>query len=75
MATREDLCAFVTAMHADLVAHPGEWENHTLERFLEALNASIDAVEQSYRNEGQQVPDPPTWSLFALILKVATEYE
>ena len=45
--TREDLVAFVRALLADLVenADKAEWENPTLERYLEALAAWTEDLD------------------------------
>ena len=37
--TREDLATFVAALRRDLLGSPDDWENPTLERYLEALAA------------------------------------
>lgn len=60
-----DLARVVEAMHADLVAHPDEWENHTLERYLEAL-AAVMADNDA---------PAPSWSQIARFLVAASGYE
>ena len=60
-----DVAAVIARMVADLRARPGEWENHTLERFLEALAGYL----------GDQQPQSAEWSLFAEALVAATGYE
>jgi hypothetical protein len=37
--SRTDLVKFLHELHADYTNNPDSWENHTLERFLEALAA------------------------------------
>jgi hypothetical protein len=37
--SRPDFVAFVAELEADLKSHPNEWQNLTLEIFLEALGA------------------------------------
>jgi len=39
--TPEGLAAFVDALRRNLAAHPDQWENATLDAFLEALAAVI----------------------------------
>jgi len=41
-----DVARVLTAMVDDLRAHPDEWENFTLDRYLEALAALMDSVDQ-----------------------------
>ena len=70
-----DVARIVEQMLADLRAHPDEWENPTLERFLDALAASLDAVEPLHANRGEAVPSQPTWKLLAELLVMASGYE
>ena len=42
--THADLAAIIEAMRDGLTEHPDEWENHTLECFLDALAALTDAL-------------------------------
>ena len=70
-----DAARIVEEMLHDLQCHPTEWENGTLERFLEALSASLDSLPNSYANRGVQFPNPPTWKLFAELLVMASGYE
>ena len=64
---RPDLARLVQAMRSDLVVHPGEWENGTLERFLDALAALLEQPERT--------PEGPTWHQLAQLLVTATGYE
>jgi hypothetical protein len=73
--TRHDLGQFVGALRAELAANPEEWENPTLDRFLEAMEAWIADSEGYYKNQGQAPADPPTWKTFGDILIAARMYE
>jgi hypothetical protein len=70
-----DLTQIVQRMLSDLLAHPDEWENPTLDRFLEALAASLESFPWLYANRGEQFPAAPTWKIFAEALVRATGYE
>jgi hypothetical protein len=59
----------------DLRGHPTEWENHPLDRFLEALAAHLDALPHGYANRGEPFPAQPTWQLLAEVLVAASGYE
>jgi hypothetical protein len=65
--TSKDLAAIVQRMREDL-AEGGqeEWENRTLDAFLETLAAVLDDVD---------LPAPPSWSDVADVLVTATGYE
>jgi hypothetical protein len=78
--SREDLLRVITQMRDDLAgtgAH--EWENPSLERFLEALQGFLADLDGYYASRGQQPPaQPPAqpdWGLLATALVAATGYE
>jgi hypothetical protein len=76
VATREDLRRLVAQMHSDFVESGVlEWENATLERFLEAMAAYLGDLDGYFRNRGESVPDQPDWHLVALLLVAASGYE
>jgi hypothetical protein len=69
--TREDFAGFLTAVLADFRATgASEWENGTLDRFLDAFSAFADA-----RVVDAQEQEQASWRLFAEIVRAATGYE
>jgi hypothetical protein len=70
-----DVAGIVQQMLTDLREHPNEWENGTLERFLDALAASLEALPAAHTNRGEQTPTQPTWQLIAKTLVKASGYE
>ncbi|HYZ52125.1 MAG TPA: hypothetical protein VE733_01245 [Streptosporangiaceae bacterium] len=70
-----DVAQIVQRMLSDLLAHPDEWENPALDRFLEALAASLEALPDAYANRGEQFPKSPTWETPAEALVMASGYE
>ncbi|MEV6272932.1 hypothetical protein AB0L64_37585 [Kribbella sp. NPDC051936] len=70
-----DLARVLEAMRADLLDHPHEWENHTLERYLDALAAIIGSLDSLLANRGENLPEQPTWALIAELLVAASGYE
>ncbi|RKN18959.1 hypothetical protein D7147_16290 [Micromonospora musae] len=70
-----DLARVVDEMLNDLREHPADWENPTLERFLDALSATLDALPHLHANRGETLPDQPTWKTFAEALVMASGYE
>jgi hypothetical protein len=75
VTTIADVAEVVRRMLGDLISHPDEWENPTLERFLEALAASLDGIPHGYANRGEQFPEDPTWEILAAVLVMASGYE
>lgn len=75
ITSKEDLARFVGALRRDLKEHADEWENPTLETFLEAMESWIESTDGFYRNKGQEAPPIPNWKTFADILYAARIYE
>jgi hypothetical protein len=70
-----DFVDFVNNLRADLNAHPKEWENNTLDRFLEALSAWTQDMDGYYENHHFPVPTSPSWRDLAEMLLAAKYYE
>jgi hypothetical protein len=75
VSSHADVAQVAERMLADLRAHPAEWENPTLERFLDALAASLEGLPGLYANRDDHFPEPPTWKIFAEALVMASGYE
>jgi hypothetical protein len=76
VTSREDFARFVAAFRADLLTNPKEWENQTLEDFLDALSRYVEDVPGYLKNVRSAVhPEIPSWQLFAITLCGARVYE
>lgn len=75
VASHADVTRVVEEMLSDLRQHPDQWENLTLERFLDALSASLSALPSLYANEGKELPEQPSWRILAEVLVMASGYE
>ena len=73
--TRDDVVRVVERMLEDLRAHPDEWENATLPRFLDGLVVSLGALDGLYANRDEALPAQPTWRVLAEVLIMASGYE
>ncbi|MFF2525624.1 DUF7660 family protein [Streptomyces liangshanensis] len=72
---REALAAFVAHLREDHARHGDDWENPTLDRFLEALAAWITDAPGSYAHREQELPAGGDWTFFARALSAARFYE
>ncbi|MFE4959485.1 hypothetical protein ACFRCW_37240 [Streptomyces sp. NPDC056653] len=72
---REALAAFLARLREDHAQHGTEWENQTLDRFLEALGAWIADAQGSYTYLKQDLPLEGDWTFFARALSAARIYE
>ena len=74
--TRADFCAFVAALLQNYKDRPGDWENASLEAFLEGVAAFSRDFPGYVSNSGANIdPEQPSWSGFAEILIAARVYE
>jgi hypothetical protein len=73
--SRDELVSFVQGLREDYLGRGHEWENQTLDRFLEALAAWMHAAPGWYQNFGKELPDGGDWTFLARALQAATVYE
>jgi hypothetical protein len=73
--SREELVAFVHDLHQDYLRRGHDWENQTLDRFLEALAAWMASSDGWYQNFGKELPAGGDWTFIARALSAATVYE
>lgn len=75
---RDGFHKFLTLLKEDLQNNPGEWENKTLDSFLEAMATYTKAIEHYYANNNIDINidnSNPLWRVFADILLGAKIYE
>lgn len=73
--TRIDLANFIGRLKNDLELNSAEWENPTLERFLEAMEAWVESMDGYAKNVGDTECLTPSWQTFAKILLASSIYE
>ena len=74
--SRTAFAQFLKLLRQDLQAAPEKWENTSLPRFLEAMQAYTLDIQGYYDNTGQRVDaNQASWQLFADILRGAHIYE
>lgn len=73
--SRDELVAFVRGLHQGCLRRGHEWENQSLDHFLEALAAWMDDAPGWYRNAGERLPEEADWTFLARALRAATGYE
>jgi hypothetical protein len=75
VSSRQDLARFVELLRDDLRDHRDEWENDTLERYLDALAACIEHLDGYFQNVGMPIPEDVRWKLLGQLLLTAKVYE
>ncbi|GAA3362026.1 hypothetical protein GCM10017744_051090 [Streptomyces antimycoticus] len=73
--SREALVCHILSLRDDLLTRSNQWENPTLESYLEAPAAWIEGSPGWYRGFGQEMPTDGDWKLFARALSAAVVYE
>ncbi|MFI5965125.1 hypothetical protein ACIA8J_23520 [Streptomyces asoensis] len=74
VTSRENLVAFIAHLRDDFAERGEQWENPTLDCFLEALAAWIDASPFLYKNFQREMPPHGDWAFFARALGAAVVY-
>lgn len=73
--SREDLIKFIFDLRNDLHKNKENWENVTLENYLEAMEAWTNDMDGYFMNIKQPMPEQPSWKLIAKILYASSMYE
>lgn len=73
--TKEDFVGFLELLAQDFRSNPHEWENKSLESYLEAAASWTEDMDGYYRNYNLPVPENVNWKVFADILMAAKMYE
>jgi hypothetical protein len=73
---KEDFVRFLQLYFRDFQMNRNNWENNSLEYFLEAMAAWVDDMDGFYKQEGKEFdPEKPTWKNFGEILLATRMYE
>jgi len=73
--TRDDFVDFVRVLASDTRQNPTEWENDTVERYLEAIGAWVQDMNGYFINTKQPLPQHVEWRIIGQILLAAKIYE
>ena len=68
VTSKTEFIQFVAELRQDLAQNPTEWENPTLERFLEAMAAWLQDTRQ-------RPAEDLSWHFLAQLLIAASSYE
>jgi hypothetical protein len=72
---KEDFINLIDSLVQNLKTNPSEWENNTLESYLEAIKAWTEDMEGYYANNSLKMPTNVNWQVFSDILSAAKVYE
>ncbi|MGH2271260.1 DUF7660 family protein [Anaerohalosphaeraceae bacterium U12dextr] len=72
---KNDLASFIKLLLDDLKNNENDWENATLERYLESMSAWLADSDGLSLNLGKELPKQPDWNTIGDILLAAKYYE
>jgi hypothetical protein len=72
---KNDLARFIQLLISDLKNNENEWENISLEDYLESMSAWLLDSDGLSLNLGEEMPKQPNWSTIGKILLAAKYYE
>ena len=73
--SKDDFTAFVGLLQQDFQNNTAEWENKTLDTYLEAIQRYTEDLDGYFMNQNVPVPENVPWKVFAVILLAAKMYE
>lgn len=73
--TKEDFINFLGKLATDKKNNPVEWENKTIENYLESIQSWIEDMDGYYENNNIEVPKNIDWNFFATVFYVGKIYE
>ena len=65
--SKEEFISFIDELKKDLITNETEWENLTLEDYLDAI--------RGWMEDTNSLPNNPNWSTFAEVLMSGKVYE
>jgi hypothetical protein len=72
--TKKEFTQFIDNLRADFIENKEQWENKTIEDYLEAVSRYIEDIDGYYTNQEIDL-EKVDWKVFADILKGSSMYE
>jgi len=73
--TKKDFIIFVNLLKEDYTNNKEEWENPSIDMFLDAMAVWTEHIERYYKNSEEEIPKDIPWKIFADILLASKIYE
>jgi hypothetical protein len=75
ITNKQQFLEFMQLLIDDFKNNPNEWENKTVNDYLDAIKSWTDDMDGYYVNNNLPVPTNVNWQVFANILIAAKMYE
>jgi len=73
---RKEFINFIEKLRVDFIKNKAQWENKTIEDYLEAMSAYVEDIDGYYKNTNQDVDlEKIDWKVFSDVLKGSSLYE
>ena len=74
--TKQEFIHFIENLKTDFIENKEQWENKTIEDYLEAMSRYVEDIDGYYENTNQDIDlEKIDWKVFADILKGSSIYE
>lgn len=74
--TKQEFIQFIGNLKTDFIQNKEQWENKTIEDYLEAMTRYVEDIDGYYENTNQKINlEKVDWKVFADILKGSSIYE
>ncbi|MEY9974758.1 hypothetical protein ABH966_005175 [Lysinibacillus sp. RC46] len=75
VTTKDQFLEFLNLLTKDFKHNVDEWENKSIDNYLEAIESWIEVMESFYKNSDLPVPNNIDWNFLAQIFYVGKIYE
>lgn len=74
--TKQEFIRFIEHLRTDFIQNKEQWENKTIEDYLEAMSRYTEDMDGYYKNTNQDLDlEKVDWKIFSDILKGSSVYE
>lgn len=74
--TKQEFIQFVENLRTDFIENKKQWENKTIEDYLEAMSRYVEDIDGYYKNTNQNIDlQKVDWKVFSDILIGSSVYE
>jgi hypothetical protein len=74
--TKQEFILFTENLRTDFIENKEQWENKTIEDYLEAMSSYAEDIDGYYKNTNQNIDlKMVNWKVFSDILKGSSIYE
>ena len=74
--TKQEFILFIENLRTDFIENKKQWENKTIEDYLEAISRYTEDIDGYYKNTNQDINlEKVDWKVFANILKGSSIYQ